>query len=110
MDTTQLITRLAQLPAEIAAAEAKAYDAAQAAAYHKQQLKLKEAQLLTSGQIEGKNAEERGANLLLKTQAEAAVLEEKDDTAGLRRLEWNALQTELSCLRSIARLLTRETE
>lgn len=110
METTTLIRRLTDLPREIAVAEAKAHDAAQAAAWHKHQLKLREAALLTTGQVVGKNAEERGADLLLKTEAEQRAWEEKDDTAGLRRLELSALQTELSCLRSIVRLIAREAE
>lgn len=110
MTTTQIISRLLQLPGEIAAAESRVHHYAECITAAKNTLKDAEATHLLSGTVPGKNAEERAAHLRMVTARQRAELDYMEQQEGIAKLALSALQTELSCLRTVARLIARETD
>lgn len=110
MTTATLITRLLELPGEIEHAERVHVSLVVAADESEAALKNREAEYLKFRTIEGKNAEERAATLRVALQAwhdDALHCASKEKDA---RVSLHRAQNEFAALRSIAKLLSRETE
>lgn len=109
MTTATLITRLLELPGEIAKAEAEAYHCAAGVTKEKNALKDAEAAVL-SGTVPGKNVEERTAFVRIACMSARRRVEDTEQQEGIAKLALSALLTELSVLKTVARLLSRDTE
>lgn len=110
MTTATLIARLLELPGEIAAAEAALAECVMTTQQARSYLKDNEAIQLDRGQVQGKNAEERAANLRIRTSDLRENMEDLEAEEVPARLALSALQTELSVLKTVARLMARETD
>lgn len=108
MDKQYIINRLMALPLEIATAEAEVINAQARVQVAKDSLATTEAELLISGKIDGKNAEQRAAQLRQETEAERAVVATTENDMAQLRAQLSRLQNEFRAMRSVARLLSSE--
>lgn len=108
MNKTELIQRLAELPAEIAQKETTVIETAQRVDKFKEALATREAELLTSGVIDGRNKETRDAQLQQHTIQERQQISVGQEAYDRARLELNQAINEFKSLRAIARLLDSE--
>lgn len=99
--------KLVALPELIYKQEARIIQQREAIAEAKLNLQTKEADLLTSGVIDGKNKETRDAQLLNHTQAERDQLTEADIIQQQQLIVLNYLTNIFSSYRNIARLRSR---
>ena len=109
-DKTALIKRLMEIPGEIRHGEAILIDLMYDLQAAKDRLTSKEAELLLSGAIDGKNAEIRNAQMRELTTTEREAVAAAERILALQRANLTALQNEFRALRSVARLLKMEVE
>jgi hypothetical protein len=108
MSKADLISRLLALPGAIAACELELLEAETARGHLQAHLTTVEDQLLLSGAIDGKNAEQRNAQLRAATVASREQLDEALLTLARKKISLHHLQTEHSSLKAIARVLAAE--
>lgn len=100
-----LVQALTDMVERIGAAEEAALEAEWAVAQQEAALEACEDQLLLSGQIDGKNDAVRQAQLRAGTASHRAQLAALEEMAERAKVVLRAVRAELSCLRSLARLL-----
>lgn len=112
MDKQTVIERLSTIPAEIAQAESKVIEAQRILQQAKDELADKEAALLLGRvegcNIDGKNAEQRSAQLRQYTETERAAVVQAEEYLTEQKAVLSRLYNELKVLQSIARLLAVE--
>lgn len=108
MEKSTVIERLNALPGLIHEQEKALIAAMETQAEFENKLKAKEAELLLSGAIDGKNAEIRAAQMAEKTAAEKAGVKQAEKMVADMRVKLNAFNNEFKALQSIARLLVSE--
>jgi predicted protein tyrosine phosphatase len=106
LDKSALIKRLMEIPGEIRHGETVLIDLMYDAQAAKDQLASKEAELLLSGAIDGKNAEIRNAQMREDTTMEREAVAEAERILALHRIDLTELQNEFKALRSISQLLS----
>ena len=109
MNRDELVRRLLELPAVIGREEVEYISAQQDLRWAREHLANAEAALLLKPEeIDGKNAEQRTAQLRVRTMAERKRLldAELEEDRYARRL--HELQNELASLRAVARLLAAD--
>ena len=110
MDKTALITRLMEIPGEIRRGETVLIDLMYDLQAAKDQLASKEADLVLAGEIDGKNAEIRNAQMRKLTTTEREAVVAADRMLALHRVDLTLLQNEFRAMRSVARLIGTEVE
>ncbi|MBO8136773.1 MAG: hypothetical protein H0Z40_01340 [Desulfotomaculum sp.] len=105
-----VIKRLMELPNQLMEAEREVIVAQNEVQKAKAALVEKETELLINGEIDGKNAAIRDAQLKDKTAAEREAVAEAEKTLSFKKLILNGLQGEFKALRSVAQLLVVEVE
>ena len=101
-----VMRRLLELPAEIAAAEEGVILKQQAVQIARRRLQeVEDAALLTEGVIVGKNAEVRGAELRRVTAVQRDLLERAEEALAWARMHHNEQLHEFSALKAVARML-----
>lgn len=103
--TEQLVRLLSNLPQMIADAEQEVILATRELREAEDALAMKEASLITEGQITGKNEMERKAQLLKLTTEERAAVARAQERLSLARLNYNKAVNEFKAARSIAQIL-----
>lgn len=105
MNKQAVLNRLMALPAEIEAAEQEVVNAQWVMQVTKDTLADREAELMVTGQIDGKNAEQRAAQLRTLTAKERTEVANAENKLAIARARLNALHVELKALRSVAGVL-----
>lgn len=105
MSKQEIINRLMALPNEIFAAESVLIAANEKVQEAKNALAIKEAELLTSGKIDGKNAEQRAAQLKALTEAERQAVAQAESEMPKVRAQLARLQNEFAALRAVAGMM-----
>ena len=108
MNRDQVIERLNTLPGLIYEHEKALLAAVETQHELEANLKAKEAELMLSGEIDGKNAEVRAAQMAEKTFSERVGVKEAEKTVANMRANLNAAHNEFNALRAIATLLAGE--
>jgi hypothetical protein len=106
--TARVVDRLMTLPEELANAEVALLEAEQARADLAARLQSAEDGLLLSGTIDGKNAEQRAAQLRQATVVEREEWEAAAQHVARLKIALHRLQSEHASLRAIARCLTND--
>jgi hypothetical protein len=101
---SSVLERLAELPKELKQAEHQLLLRNHELQDARKQLTTREVELTLAG-LEGKNAEERKANLLVKTEKERLAVQELERIVDAQRVEVSVLYNELKALTAMARLL-----
>lgn len=102
-----VIEKLQNLPEQIEAAE-RLYDNASIELQEaKDELDEKEAALILSGKIDGKNAELRQAQMLALIRSERKAVRSLEKEVSRHKVDLNSLVNEFKAYRSIARLLSQ---
>jgi hypothetical protein len=116
MTRAQIVSRLLELPNELAKAETKAILAAQAVAKAKDRLADEEARLIATvlpcGEplLTGKNAKQRAAQVRQQTAVHRAGVRADEVALDVERALLHRLEVEFSALKAVARLLSGEEE
>jgi hypothetical protein len=112
MNTQTLINRLLELPKQISQREESVLKIASDARAKQAALEIKEWGLLLAvdGPINGKNAEQRAAQLQRETYCERCEVEAQKSVKADYERQVRELQNEFAALRTIAKLIARETE
>jgi hypothetical protein len=111
MTIETVVERLASLPEDLWEAERAVLDAEAARVEAQARLEDVEADLLLDPErINGKNAEQRQAQLRSLTATERAAVEERALEAARLKVSLHQLQAEHAGLRAIARLLAAERD
>ncbi len=105
MTKLELIEKLSSLPELIAEQERAVISAYQQAQESKNILNEAEGVLILSGQIDGKNAETRNAQLRAKTASEREAIQKAENELSVARAHLNRLNNELSAYRASAGML-----
>lgn len=105
MSKQDIINRLMALPNEIFAAESQLIAIGEAVQDAKNALTTKEADLLISGEINGKNAEQRAAQLMQLTEAERKTLAIEENLLPRVRANLTKLQNEFAALKAVAGMM-----
>ena len=105
MDRQQVIDRLLKLPQEIEETEVALLDAQVGALAAKETVADREAELLVSGVIDGKNAETRSAQVRAATEAERLAAREAENAVSRCGIRFTALCNEFKALISAAALI-----
>ena len=105
MNKMDLIVKLASLPGIIAEQEVLVLNAVEKVQDCKRVLLEAEDVLYSSGQIDGKNAEIRQAQLRAKTSAERQALQDAENQLNMARVKLNRFLNELTVYKAIAGLL-----
>lgn len=108
MNKQTIISRLLELPAEIAKAEQAVIEAQITLESAKNILTDAESYLLIGEKINGKNAEIRAAQLREHTKVEREAVTLAGDTLAQRSVYLRSLQNELKVLQSVALILGGE--
>jgi len=104
----QCIERLLKMPAEIADAEDRVVQCVAELTTAKEALEDAEARLLLSGEIDGKNAEARRAQLRERTTAEREAVRKAEQALAQAKAELAKAQVRLRALEAIAALVRGE--
>ena len=105
MTKDELIEKLYELPKLIEEAENAVIKDVQAIQGAKERLLFVEDQLLTSGVIDGKNAEIRSAQLRSRTPQQRSDIQDAENKASATRAALNRLNNELAVCKAIAGML-----
>ena len=105
MTKLELINKLASLPELIAEQEKSVISAYQQVQDSKNILTEAEDVLILSGQIDGKNAETRKAQMRAKTVSEREGLQKAENQLSIDRARLNRLNNELAAYKAIAGML-----
>ena len=105
MDKQFVIGRLMALPQEIFATENELITISEKIQDAKNTLTAREAELLTSGMIDGKNAEQRAAQLKQLTELERATMANTEKQLPAIRAALTRLQNEFSALKAVAGMM-----
>jgi len=108
MDKQGIIQRLMELPGEIEQAENDLIEAQAEVQNAKDDLTNLEGELLLSGAIDGKNAEQRAVQMRQLTIIERQNLAEAEQSLAGSRAHLNKLQNTFKALRSVVRLISGE--
>lgn len=110
MDTKALLEELLALPDRIRAAESVLNEAAEAVENEKAAVEQTKARLLLSGQIDGKNAETREAQIRTHPEYQAAddALADAEAKLAEARTEYNYLVNRFKAVQTALRYLSRE--
>lgn len=108
MTKQDVIGRLADLPERIQQAEYALLEAGETVQSARQTLTDKEGELLTSGQIDGKNAETRNAQIRQLTATQRQYVADAEKQQQEARILLNRALNEFSAARAIARILGTE--
>ena len=108
MDKNYIMKRLMELPGEINAAEMGVIDEQKVLDTAKIALADKESALTLSGEINGKNAEQRAAQLREATKKERAAVAVAEFDVHVIKARLNLLHHEFKAMRSIATILSGE--
>lgn len=99
-----LEARLADLPAQIESSEIAELTCAISVREAEEALRVREAELLTGGQINGANETARKAALLLETGRERRLVQLAEDDLAKARITKRLRENEFSALRAISRI------
>ncbi len=105
MSKQGIISRLMALPGEIAMQENRIIDRQVLIQVTKTELANVEAELLTSGKIDGKNAEQRAAQLKQATIEEREAVAYGETELARERAALNLLQNEFAALKAVAGMM-----
>jgi hypothetical protein len=105
MDRMLLIERLLAAPAEIALAEELLLGAEEEAADAARRLQEREDRLLLAGDIDGRNAEARAAQLRALTEHERQTVERHEGGLRWAKRNLHLALNQFAALRAVARLL-----
>lgn len=105
MTKLELIEKLSSLPELIAEQERAVINANLQVQDSKNILTEAEDVLILSGQIDGKNAETRSAQLRAKTAKEREAIQKAENDLSIARVHLNRLNNELAVCRAIAGML-----
>lgn len=105
MSKQDIINRLMALPEEIYAAENSLIIVNEKVQEAKNNLATSEAILLSSGKIDGKNAELRAAQLKQMTEAERKAVADAENQLPAARALLTKLQNEFTALKAVAGMM-----
>ena len=105
-----IVQELIDIPEEIKKAQEHVLDKSEALERVKAALKDREAELLLNGQIDGKNAEQRAAQLRMHTKAEREAMMALEAELNREKVHLDYSYNRLKALRAIARILGGEVD
>lgn len=103
-----IVQELIDIPEEIKKAQEHVLDKSETLERVKAALKDREAELLLNGQIDGKNAEQRAAQLRMHTKAEREAMMALEVELNREKVHLDYSYNRLKALRAIARILGGE--
>lgn len=105
-----IVQELIDIPEEIKKAQEHVLDKSETLERVKAALKDREAELLLNGQIDGKNAEQRAAQLRMHTKAEREAIMALEAELNREKVHLDYSYNRLKALRAIARILGGEVD
>lgn len=105
-----IVQELIDIPEEIKKAQEHVLDKSETLERVKAALKDREAELLLNGQIDGKNAEQRAAQLRMHTKAEREAIMALEAELNREKVHLDYSYNRLKALRAVARILGGEVE
>lgn len=105
-----IINELVAMPIELKKVQAQVLCKAEKFEKAKAMLKDRECKLLLDGAIDGKNAEQRFAQLREQTQEERVLVEEAEAELNRAKLELDYAYNRFKALRAVARILGGEVD
>jgi hypothetical protein len=105
-----IVQELIDIPEEIKKAQEHVLDKSETLERVKAALKDREAELLLNGTIDGKNAEQRAAQLRMHTKAEREAMMALEAELNREKVHLDYSYNRLKALRAIARILGGEVD
>ena len=105
-----IVQELIDIPEEIKKAQEHVLDKSETLERVKAALKDREAELLLNGQIDGKNAEQRAAQLRMHTKAEREAIMALEAELNREKVHLDYSYNRLKALRAVARILGGEVD